>query len=222
MRKHRTGLLAVLAAAPTIGHTGRMIEKPFSAACERNREPILAVLRAQFADRRRVLEIGSGTGQHAVHFAQALPQLVWQTTDRAENLPGVQSWLDEAVLPNTPAPLILDVAASDWSISTFDAVFSANTLHIMAWPEVEALFAALPGVTTADAKLAVYGPFNYGGKYTSASNAEFDASLKARDAQMGIRDFAAVDALARVVGFMLLDDVAMPANNRMLIWQRCA
>jgi cyclopropane fatty-acyl-phospholipid synthase-like methyltransferase len=197
-----------------------MDDKPFSAACERNRDPILAVLRSHFSDRRRVLEIGSGTGQHAVHFAAAMPQLLWQTSDRAQNLPGVRQWLDEASLPNTPAPLAMDVAATDWPREPFDAVFSANTLHIMSWTEVEALFAALPSVTTAGAKLAIYGPFNYDGKYTSDSNAEFDAALKSRVPHMGIRDFAAVDALAHVAGFALIDDVAMPANNRTLVWQR--
>jgi cyclopropane fatty-acyl-phospholipid synthase-like methyltransferase len=197
-----------------------MSDKPYSAACERNRDPILAVLRTHFADRRRVLEIGSGTGQHAVHFAAAMPQVLWQTSDRAENLPGVQQWLDEAGLPNTPPPLAVDVAGATWPRDSYDAVFSANTLHIMSWEEVAALFAALPQVTTADAKLAIYGPFNYDGKYTSESNAGFDASLKARAPQMGIRDFAAVDALAHAAGFALVDDVAMPANNRSLVWQR--
>ena len=197
-----------------------MVDKPFSAACERNRNPILAVLRAHFSDRRHVLEIGSGTGQHAVHFAEALPQLIWQTSDRAENLPGMQRWLAEAALPNTPAPLAVDVTADAWPRDSFDAVFSANTLHIMSWAAVEALFTALPNVTTADAKLAIYGPFNYGGTYTSASNAEFDASLKALAPHMGIRDFEAVDALAHAAGFALIDDVAMPANNRILVWQR--
>ncbi len=197
-----------------------MSEKPFSAACERNRDPILAVLRTHFADRQRVLEIGSGNGQHAVYFAAAMPQIFWQTSDRAENLPGIELWLAEAALANTPAPLAVDVADAAWPDEPYDAVFSANTLHIMSWTQVQALFAALPGVTTAAAKLAIYGPFNYDGKYTSASNAEFDASLKARAPQMGIRDFAAVDALAHVAGFNLIDDVAMPANNRTLVWQR--
>ena len=197
-----------------------MIDKPFSSACERNRDPILAVLRAHFADRRRVLEIGSGTGQHAVHFAAAMPQLLWQTSDRAENLPGMQRWLDEAALPNTPLPLAVDVAAAAWPSDPFDTIFSANTLHIMSWTEVQALFTALPSVTTADAKLAIYGPFNYGGKYTSDSNAEFDAALKSRAPQMGIRDCEAVDALAHTAGFALIDDVAMPANNRTLVWRR--
>ncbi len=197
-----------------------MTDKPFAPACERNREPILAVLRAHFADRSRVLEIGSGTGQHAVHFAAAMPFLVWQTSDVAENLPGIRAWLDEADLANTPAPLVLDVAGSDWPATRFDAIFSANTLHIMSWPEVERFFAALDRIATPDAKLAVYGPFNYGGAFTSASNAAFDESLKARAPHMGIRDIEAVDALARKAGFAMIDDVAMPANNRTLVWQR--
>lgn len=199
-----------------------MTTKPYSSACERNRDPILAVLRDFFADRRHVLEIGSGTGQHAVHFAAALPQLTWQTSDRDENLPGVRAWLDEAALPNTPAPLRLDVAHDRWPNGPFDAIYSANTLHIMAWPEVEVFFAALADATTNDAKLAVYGPFNVDGQFSSDSNAEFDASLKARAPHMGIRDGAAIDALALRAGFVLVDDVAMPANNRTRLWQRRA
>ena len=194
-------------------------DKPFSPACERNREPILAALRPHFADRRRVLEIGSGTGQHAVHFAAALPQLVWQTSDRAEWLPGIRLWLAEAGLPNTPPPIGLDVGGP-WPCGRFDAIFSANTLHIMGWPEVEALFAGLPAVLADDARLTIYGPFNYAGRFTSPSNAAFDASLKADDPKRGIRDFEAVDALARSIGFTLVEDLAMPANNRCLSWQR--
>ncbi|HEX5121911.1 MAG TPA: DUF938 domain-containing protein [Rhodanobacteraceae bacterium] len=197
-----------------------MTDKPFAPACERNRDPILAVLRPHFADRSRVLEIGSGTGQHAVHFAAALPFLVWQTSDVAENLPGIRAWLDEANLANTPTPLVLDVDDSDWPTTPFDAIFSANTLHIMSWPEVERFFANLDAITTRDAKLAIYGPFNYGGAFTSESNAAFDASLKQRAPHMGIRDIEAVDALARKAGFAMIDDVAMPANNRTLVWQR--
>lgn len=194
-------------------------DKPFSAACERNREPILAVLRSHFADRRRVLEVGSGTGQHAVHFAAALPLLVWQTSDRPEWLPGIRLWLTEAGLPNTPPPIELDVRGP-WPGERFDAVFSANTLHIMGWPEVEALFAGLPAVLADDARLTIYGPFNYGGCFTSASNAAFDAGLRADDPKRGIRDFEAVDALARGIGFELVEDLAMPANNRCLSWRR--
>ena len=195
------------------------MEKPHSPACERNREPILGVLREYLADRRKVLEIGSGTGQHAVHFAAALPRLTWQSSDRAENLPGIRAWLDEAALPNTPAPLEFDVNGS-WPAGPFDAVFSANTLHIMAWPEVQRLFAQLPAVTTDEAVLIIYGPFNDQGRYSSESNAAFDQWLKARGAHMAIRDAEAVDALAGATGFRLLADIAMPANNRCRVWRR--
>ncbi len=196
-----------------------MGDKPFSAACERNQQPILEVLQAHFADRRRVLEIGSGTGQHAVFFAAHMPWLTWQAADRAENLPGIRAWRDEAARPNLPAPLELDVNGP-WPVQHYDAVFSANTLHIMSWGEVQRLFAGLQAVMADDAKLAVYGPFNYGGRFTSASNAAFDASLRQAAAHMGIRDFEAVDALARGIGLQLLEDRAMPANNRCLVWQR--
>jgi hypothetical protein len=195
------------------------MDKPHSAASERNREPILAVLRDHFSGRRRVLEVGSGTGQHAVHFAAGLPHLQWQASDVEGNLPGIRAWLDEAALPNTPAPLMLDVN-DDWSVSGFDAAFSANTLHIMSWMEVERFFAHLTDALTGNAMLAIYGPFNYGGRFTSPSNASFDSSLKMRAPHMGIRDFEAADALATAAGFTLAADVAMPANNRTLIWRR--
>ncbi|MEW5771147.1 MAG: DUF938 domain-containing protein [Pseudomonadota bacterium] len=195
------------------------VEKPNAPSCERNRDPILEVLREHFMDRREVLEIGSGTGQHAVFFAAALPHLLWQASDRAENLPGIGLWLDEAALPNTPPPLELDVSGS-WPARRFDAVFSANTLHIMAWEEVERLFAGLDAVLAEGAILAIYGPFNYGGRFTSESNAKFELWLKERGAHQGIRDFEAVDALARGIGLRLVEDREMPANNRCLVWCR--
>ncbi len=213
-----------------------MTDKPFSPSCERNREPILAVLQECLAGCRRVLEIGSGTGQHAVHFAAAMPWLAWQCSDRADYLPGIRQWLDEAGLANTPVAIELDVASGAWDFLPlplagesrgegapgFDAAFTANTLHIMGWAEVEAFFAGLARVMTATATVVVYGPFNYAGSYSSDSNREFDAWLKARNPRSGIRDFEAVDALARAIGLRLLADVAMPANNRCLVWQRHA
>jgi len=197
------------------------MDKPFSPSCERNREPILAVLRERFADRHHVLEIGSGTGQHAVHFAAALPHLVWQASDVADNLPGIRLWLAEAALANTPAPLTIDVN-QPWPDVRVDAVFTANTLHIMGWAEVQRLFAALPGVLQPGALLAVYGPFNHKGQFTSESNAAFDAQLRQGDPRRGIRDFEAVDALAAAAGLHLLENRAMPANNRCVVWQRRA
>lgn len=196
------------------------MEKPFSPACERNREPILAVLRAWFADREQVLEIGSGTGQHAVHFAAALPGLRWQASDVAERLPGIRAWLQEAALPNTPAPIALDVNDPPPAAARYDAVFSANTLHIMGWKEVERMFAALPGLTRRGAVLVIYGPFNYEGRYTSPSNAQFDEALHSADPRRGLRDFEEVDALAGAAGFALQEDREMPANNRCLVWKR--
>jgi SAM-dependent methyltransferase len=193
------------------------MDKPYAPACERNREPILAVLRDYFSDRRLVLEIGSGTGQHAVYFAAALPHLRWQASDRAANLPGIRAWLAEAALPNTPAPLALDVNG-DWPTTRFDAVFTANTLHIMGWDDVVRCFARLPSVLAPGARVVVYGPFNYAGGFTSHSNAAFDARLKADDPRAGIRDFAAVDGLAQRAGLTLVEDRAMPANNRCVVW----
>jgi cyclopropane fatty-acyl-phospholipid synthase-like methyltransferase len=207
-------------ATCTLPSATMAIDKPFAPACERNREPILAVLRDRFAERRRVLEVGSGTGQHAVHFAAAMPWLEWQCSDRAESLAGIRAWLDEAGLPNTPPPLQLDVARGPWPAGRFDAVFSANTLHIMGWAEVQAFFAGMAGVLADSASVVVYGPFNRGGAYTSDSNRDFDGWLKARDPRSGIRGFEEVDALARAIGLQLVDDVAMPANNRCLAWQR--
>jgi len=196
-----------------------MDAKPYAPACDRNRDPILAVLRTHFADRERVLELGSGTGQHAVHFAAAMPWLTWQCSDVEANLPGIRAWLDEAALPNTPPPLALDVIGT-WPAQRFDAVFTANTLHIIGWTEVEALFAGVGRVLAAGGTLAVYGPFNYDGAYTSASNREFDDWLKARDPHSAIRDVEAVHALAAGIGLRAVADVAMPANNRCLVWRR--
>jgi hypothetical protein len=195
------------------------IDKPWSAACERNAAPILAVLREHFADRRNVLEVGSGTGQHAVTFGAALAHLRWQCSDVPANLPGIRAWLDDAALPNTPAPLALDVTG-DWPAGPWDAVFTANTLHIMGWPEVQRFFAGLPAVTAPDAVLVVYGPFNDAGRFTGPGNAAFDASLRAADPARGIRDAQAVDALARSAGFVPIEVRAMPADNRCLVWRR--
>lgn len=198
--------------------------KPYAPACERNREPILAVLRTHFARCRRVLEIGSGTGQHAVHFAAAMPWLQWQASDVDANLPGIRAWLDEAALPNTPPPRPLDVLQPQWPALEADAVFSANTLHIMGLDGVDAFFRGVGRLLAGqpEGMLVVYGPFNYDGAYTSQSNREFDAWLKSRDPRSGLRDAWAVDALAAWAGLVPVDDVAMPANNRCLVWRRGA
>lgn len=192
--------------------------KPFSPACERNREPILAILRAVLADAKSVLEIGSGTGQHAVFFCEHLPHLVWQTSDLPANHAGIAAWLAEAQLPNVLPPLALD-ASGEWPAGPFDAVFSANTCHIMAWQEVVAMFASASRVLASGGALCIYGPFNYGGAFTSDSNARFDAQLRMQAPHMGIRDFEAVNRLASQLGLTLQADHEMPANNRLLVWR---
>jgi cyclopropane fatty-acyl-phospholipid synthase-like methyltransferase len=191
---------------------------PCSQACERNKEPILALLRGHFARVKRVLEIGSGTGQHAVHFAPALPHLVWQTSERASEIDGVRSWLAARPAPNLPPPLALDVHDA-WPDGPWDAVFSANTLHIMDWKGVEAFFRGVGSILDAEGLLAVYGPFNYHGEYTSPSNREFDAWLMRRDPLSGIRDVDAVHALAAAQRLACIADHALPANNRLLVWR---
>ena len=199
---------------------GETHAKPFSEACARNREPILRELRRLFADRTRVLEIGSGTGQHAVHFAGGLPHLIWYASDLAEHHDGIRMWLEEAALSNLRGPLELDVAAGPWPAMGLDAVFSANTVHIISWPGVEAMFRGIGGLLPPGGKFALYGPFNYAGRYTSESNAAFDRWLRARDPRSGIRDFESVDRLANLCDLVPVADLAMPSNNRLLCWQK--
>jgi SAM-dependent methyltransferase len=196
--------------------------KPFSQACENNRVPILAVLRCHLADGWRVLEIGTGTGQHAVFFGAELPHVAWQTSDRRENHPGIRLWLADAQLANVAPPLDLDVLEHPWPVDHADAVFSANTAHIMSWPAVAAMFSGVGRVLEPGGLFLLYGPFSYSGAHTSPSNAAFDASLRARDPEMGVRSFEAVSALAEGAGLDLLEDNAMPANNRLLVWRRMA
>jgi SAM-dependent methyltransferase len=193
--------------------------KPWSEACERNRQPILAVLSELLASARDVLEIGSGTGQHAAYFAQHLPHLTWHASDRVEHHAGINAWVAESALPNLRAPVELDVRDAQWPVSVVDAVFSANTLHIMDWNAVQAMFQGIARVLRPGGVLAIYGPFNYGGRFTSGSNAAFDALLRARGVGSALRDVEAVHELALDIGLTLLRDVAMPANNRMLVWR---
>jgi len=193
---------------------------PISEACERNKGPILEILTRALAGSVAVLEIGSGTGQHAVHFARNLPHLTWQPTDRAENLPWLAARIAQEGPANLRQPLELDVARPEWPAVACDVVFSANSLHIMSWPEVEGFFHGIGRVLAAGGLLVVYGPFRYGGTYTSHSNAVFDHDLRERDPASGIRDFEAVDRLAAGVGLGFEADHPMPANNQLLIWRR--
>ncbi len=198
------------------------MDLPYSEACERNKDPILAILREAFADATHVLEIGSGTGQHAVHFALAMPQLVWQPSERPESMPALRKRIFNEGPKNLRAPVAIDVTVTPWDVRRVDGVYTANTLHIMHWPQVEAFFAGLPAVVEPGALLTVYGPFSYAGEHTSGSNASFNAMLRARDPGSGIRDFEVIDGLARAAGFRFVADHAMPANNRMLVWTHAA
>lgn len=192
--------------------------KPFAESCEQNKSPILEVLQKEFAGSRRVLEIGSGTGQHAVFFAQHLPHLQWQTSDVAENHPGINAWLSDAGLANVLPPLELDVNTPDWPQAVYDGVFSANTTHIMAWPEVEKMFAGIGKVLSTGGRFCLYGPFNFDGTYTAPSNARFDVWLHQRDPRSGIRDMEALDRLAEAAGLELETVHSMPADNFILVW----
>jgi cyclopropane fatty-acyl-phospholipid synthase-like methyltransferase len=196
--------------------------KPFSRACENNRKPILDAIKPLLASSRAVLEIGSGTGQHAAYFAAELPHLQWYTSDIPEYHAGICMWIEDAGLPNLHAPLTLDVLQQPWPEVDVDAVFSANTAHIMSWPMVEALFAGVAKLLTADGQFLLYGPFNYAGNYTSDSNAIFDGWLKARDPESGIRNFEQLQMLADNGGMAFVHDYEMPANNRILHWRKDA
>ncbi len=193
---------------------------PFSQACENNKRPILAVLQRHLTQPNLVLEIGSGTGQHAVFFARELPHLVWQPSDRDEYLDVVRARVGRAAVANLPAPLELDVDRQPWPIAVADAVFSANTCHIMSWRSVGHFVAGVGAMLRPGGLFLLYGPFNYGGAFTSPSNEAFDASLRRRDPNMGIRDFEAIDALAGDAELQLVEDNPMPANNRLLVWRR--
>jgi SAM-dependent methyltransferase len=192
----------------------------YSAAAERNRQPILAVLRELFAGTRRVLELGSGTGQHAVFFAAGLPQLSWQPSDLPSALSGLQARIEAEGPPNCLPPVPLDVARPPWAVPRMDGIFSANTLHIVSWPAVRSLFEGVAERLAPGGRLVIYGPFRYAGEFTSPSNAAFDQALRSRDPASGIRDFEAVLELATAQRLRLLADYAMPANNQLLAWQR--
>lgn len=197
------------------------MNKPFSQACENNKAPILSVLDAAFADVSSVLEIGSGTGQHAAYFAQHLRHLIWTPTDLPENLAGIRRWLDDAALDNVKPPMVLDVCSIPWPVAPVGGIFSANTLHIMGEPEVKKFFEGVAYALVKGGRLCVYGPFNYGGDFTSDSNARFNEWLYQQNPKSAIRDFEWVNRLAEEAGLALIEDHEMPANNRLLEWQSC-
>ena len=194
--------------------------KQYSAPFERNREPIARVLGEILPSTGSVLEIGSGTGQHALWFASRFPELNWYPTDRAGALASIQAWRDEADLDNLSAPVELDLLRGPWPVTRADAVVCINTIHIVAWAGVERLFAGASRILPSGGLLYVYGPYRYAHRPLESSNEDFDRWLKDRDPESGIRDFEAVDALARDVGLELEGDRAMPANNRSIWWRK--
>jgi len=194
--------------------------KPFAESCEQNKHVILDVLKEEFSNHQRVLEIGSGTGQHAVFFSQALPHLIWQCSDRFSELTGITAWLAEANSTNLLDPIELDVQSGRWPTTKYDAVFSANAVHIMSWAAVKSMFEGLNDCLSEQAVFCLYGPFNYQGKFTSESNARFDQWLKQRNPLSGIRDIDDINNLAEQCGLFLSNDYEMPANNRILCWRK--
>lgn len=197
-----------------------MPEKPDAPATERNREAILQVLQTEFRDVESVLEIGSGTGQHAVFFARALPHLTWQSSDREVNHDGIKAWIAAAGRENVLHPLALDVDDTVKPSDAYDAVFSANTAHIMSFQSVTSMFRIVGSCLPDAGVFCLYGPFNQEGAFSSPSNENFDASLKAQDGSMGIRNLEDLDALAEANGMVRERLYAMPANNNLVVWKK--
>lgn len=196
------------------------MERPYAEACEQNKRPILAVLREQLAAPGLVLEIGSGTGQHAVFFSAELPHLVWQPSDVAANLPGIRAWIAACPAPNLRDPLVLEVTQDAWPVEAADYAFSANTAHIMSERQVRAMLAGLGRILRPGGRFCLYGPFAYHGRHTAPSNAAFDASLRARDPDSGVRDVDDLARWAQAAGLVLAADYEMPVNNRTLVWEK--
>ncbi len=194
--------------------------KPYSESCDQNQLPILNVIKPYLEIQNAVLEIGSGTGQHAVFFAKKLPHLIWYTSDREEYHDAITQWLNEAKLDNTKKPITLDVSHSTWPKITVDTIFSANTTHIMHWLDVKNLFCGVGKLLTKSGLFLLYGPFNFNGKFTSASNQQFDQNLKNRDPLSGIRNVEDLMALAFSAALNFIEDHPMPHNNRLLVWQK--
>lgn len=195
---------------------------PFSAACERNKDVILDALMPYIEHCDSVLEIGSGTAQHAVYFAKSQPQLYWQTSDQTQYLEGIELQLKYADVANVLSPIELNVNQAVWQTQgqRYPAIYTANTLHIMSWSDVQAFFNGLNSVTLPNAYLFIYGPFKYDGKFTSQSNHEFDQSLRSRGVGSAIRDFEAIRECAHDAGFEIVSDTSMPANNQLLVWRK--
>ena len=197
----------------------------FSQACENNKQPILTVLQEELKDFKSVIEVGSGTGQHSVYFAPRLTHLTWQTSDMLANHATINAWHAAYPAPNLYTPLTFDVSCDSVPINKavaapYDAVFTANTLHIMSWFLVSKLFELVGNMLPLEGKFIVYGPFNENGSYSSASNRQFDHSLRQRDANSGIRHLEDVIDLANTHHLMLSKRYEMPSNNQILVFEK--
>ena len=192
-----------------------------SPAAERNRDPILAVLQRHVAGGERVLKIGAGTGQHAVYFSAHLPVASWLATELPAHLPGLRARVESEGGANLLEPVALDVTDRPWEFEPVDLIFTANTAHIMPWANTPVLLEESARLLTSGGKLVIYGPFMYGGRHTAPSNEAFDRSLKLRDPDMSVRDAERLVKHAKAVGFELVEDAGMPANNRTLVFSMC-
>lgn len=199
-----------------------MSQKNYAPSVERNKDPIYKVLKEYIDSKARLLEIGSGTGQHAVFLGEKFPKIQWITSDVKPNHSDIKEWLKEAKLPNVHGPEVLKIGKDDFPRGKFDFIFTANTLHIMSWKEDKSLFKLLGKRLREGAIVFFYGPFNYEGKFTTPSNEEFDGWLKNRDSKSGIRNFEDINQSMEKSGFELINDHEMPANNRLLVFKRLA
>jgi cyclopropane fatty-acyl-phospholipid synthase-like methyltransferase len=192
-----------------------------STACDRNQDPILTVLKeVMTTDNKRVLEIGTGSAQHAVYFAKNLKDIVWTTSDKVSEHANITAMLIRAKLSNLRGPLAFEVGKDDFPRYNYDIVYTSNTFHIMSWKQCKNLIKILGNRLREGSQVVIYGPFNYNGEFTSESNKEFDLMLKQSDPQRGIRSFEDVNNSMTKNGFVLFKDYPMPANNRMLVFTR--
>ncbi|HVU02868.1 MAG TPA: DUF938 domain-containing protein [Polyangiaceae bacterium] len=190
-------------------------------AADRNRAPILETLRTIFPKTCRVLEVGSGTGQHAAFFTAEEPGWVWQPTDfSAENVASVEAYRVESGRPNFLPTIQLDARSDEWPEGPFDAVYSANVIHISPWEVAEGLFRGSARVLAPSGVLVLYGPFRFGGTFTADSNAAFDDKLRREDASWGVRDLDDLNREARANGFLAGTVLERPANNHVIVFER--
>jgi hypothetical protein len=195
--------------------------KHHAPAAERNKDPILGVLRELCSETKFVLTIAEGSGQHVVHFARHLPHVTFQPTDLEQSAPAsIAAYVEESACPNVSPPLLLNAADPDWPVKQADGIYCINMIHISPWSATEGLFRGASRILSPNGFLMTYGPYRFSGAFTAPSNAEFDASLKSRNPEWGVRDVDDLKNLALSVGMELRQTVALPANNHCLVFVR--